>query len=316
MAEKQKWNLVRLSRPGRGHALFGSGLLTGVLLCLVWLTSSSGDLPFDARYDPLPQTIYAVKLADRYDLAGEELPLEYFDVTERLERELLINTYFHSSTLLHLKLAVRFFPLFDRIFAEEGIPSDLKYLAVAESSLRNAVSSAGARGIWQFRDEAARELDLEVSPYVDERYDPERSTRAACSYLKKLRERFGSWTLATAAYNMGPTALQRAMEEQKETSYYDLNLSDETNRYIFRIVAIKEIMKHPDKFGFFLQKKEQYPPLEGYTVATVQEGIPSLADFAHQHQITYRQLKLYNPWLLKSSLPNPTKKTYRIRIPK
>lgn len=293
---------------------FSSGLLIGVLL--VWLLVSSSEIPFNNRYDPLPQTIHAVKLAGQYDLAGEAIPMDYFDVTERLERELLINTYHHSGTLLHIKLAMRFFPMFERIFREQEVPTDLMYLAVAESSLRNAVSYAGAKGIWQFKEEAAKELNLEVNSYVDERNDPEKATLAACQYLKKLKERFGSWTLAAAAYNMGPTALQRTMDEQKESNYYDMNLSDETNRYVFRIIAIKEIMKNPDKFGFYLQKKEMYSPLDAYEVVEHAEGIPSLADFAHEHQITYRQLKLYNPWLIKSELPNPTKKTYRIRIPK
>lgn len=298
----------------QGFFLFTGGMLLGSIF--VWLLSSSSEIPFNNRYDPLPQTIHAVKLASNYDFAGEPIPMDYFDVTERLERELLVNTYHHSSTLLHIKLALRFFPLFERILKEEGIPQDLKYLAVAESSLRNAVSSAGAKGIWQFKEEAAKELNLEVNTYVDERNDPERATRAACQYLKKLKERFGSWTLAAAAYNMGPTALTRAMSEQKEDNYFDLNLSDETNRYVFRIVAIKEIMKSPDKFGFFLQKKEMYSPLDNYELVTRSEGIPSLADFAHEHQITYRQLKLYNPWLLKSELPNPTRKEYQFKIPR
>jgi len=289
------------------------GVISGMLIGLV---VSSYEAPFNSRYDPLPQTIHAVKLAGQYDFAGEALPMDYFDVTERLERELLINTYYHSAMLLHIKLALRFFPLFEKILNEEGIPQDLKYLAVAESSLRNAVSSAGAKGIWQFKEEAAKELNLEVNGYVDERNDPEKATRGACQYLKKLKERFGSWTLAAAAYNMGPTALQRAMEEQKEDNYFDLNLSEETNRYVFRIIAIKEIMKNPEKFGFFLQKKEMYPPLDAFEVVTVTEGIPSLADFAHEHNITYRQLKLYNPWLLKGELPNPDKREYRFKIPK
>ncbi len=281
----------------------------------IWVLYTSSDLPFNNRYDPLPQTIHPVKLADKYDFAGEEIPLDYFDISERLERELLINCYYHSSMLLHIKLAMRYFPVFERIFHENGIPDDLKYLAVAESSLRNAVSYAGAKGIWQFKDEAAKELDLEVNNYVDERNDPEKSTLAACKYLKKLKDRFGSWALAAAAYNMGPTALQKAMEEQKEDSYYELNLSDETNRYVFRIVAIKEIMKNPEKFGFFVQKSELYTPLEKYKQVSVDTGIPSLADFAHLNQISYRQLKLYNPWLIKSALPNPEHKTYQIKIP-
>ncbi len=295
-----------------------SFMAVGVLLgaIVVFVLHSSEDLPFNNRYDPLPQTIHAVKLADRYDFAGENIPIDYFDVSERLERELLLNTYMHSHTLLHLKLAVRYFPLFERIFAEQNIPDDLKYLAVAESSLRNAVSYAGAKGIWQFKEEAAKELDLEVNNWVDERNHPEKATVAACQYLKKLKERFGSWTLAAAAYNMGPTALQKALAEQKETNYYDLNLSEETNRYVFRIVAMKEIMADPEKFGFYIRKNECYPELTKYDLVEVSTSIPDLADFAHEHNITYRQLKLYNPWLIKSELQVANGKKYSIKIPK
>lgn len=295
-----------------------SFMAVGVLLgaIVVFVLHSSEDLPFNNRYDPLPQTIHAVKLADRYDFAGENIPIDYFDVSERLERELLLNTYMHSHTLLHLKLAVRYFPLFERIFAEQNIPDDLKYLAVAESSLRNAVSYAGAKGIWQFKEEAAKELDLEVNNWVDERNHPEKATVAACQYLIKLKERFGSWTLAAAAYNMGPTALQKALAEQKETNYYDLNLSEETNRYVFRIVAMKEIMADPEKFGFYIRKNECYPELTKYDLVEVSTSIPDLADFAHEHNITYRQLKLYNPWLIKSELQVANGKKYSIKIPK
>ena len=295
-----------------------SFMAVGVLLgaIVVFVLHSSEDLPFNNRYDPLPQTIHAVKLADRYDFAGENIPIDYFDVSERLERELLLNTYMHSHTLLHLKLAVRYFPFFERIFAEQNIPDDLKYLAVAESSLRNAVSYAGAKGIWQFKEEAAKELDLEVNNWVDERNHPEKATVAACQYLKKLKERFGSWTLAAAAYNMGPTALQKALAEQKETNYYDLNLSEETNRYVFRIVAMKEIMADPEKFGFYIRKNECYPELTKYDLVEVSTSIPDLADFAHEHNITYRQLKLYNPWLIKSELQVANGKKYSIKIPK
>jgi membrane-bound lytic murein transglycosylase D len=275
---------------------------------------SSEDLPFNNRYDPLPQTIHAITLADQYDFAGEAIPMENFDVRERLERELLLNTYYHSSTILNLKLAMRYFPVFEKIFAEHNIPDDMKFLAVAESSLRNAVSSAGAKGIWQFREEAAKELNLEVNSYVDERNHLEKSTLAACQYLKKQKERFGTWALAAAAYNMGPTALTRAIAEQKENNYYDLNISDETNRYVFRIVAIKEIMKDPEKFGFYIRKNELYPPLDGYKIIEIDSTISNLADFAHQQNMTYRQLKLFNPWLLKSELPNSGRRVYSLKI--
>lgn len=280
----------------------------------LFILVSAGELPFNSRYDTLPQTIHSVTLADQYEFAGEKIPVENFDVRERLERELLVNTYHHSSTLLHLKLAMRYFPVFEKIFAAEGIPDDMKYLAVAESSLRNAVSSAGAKGIWQFKEEAAKELDLEINTAVDERNHLEKSTWAACQYLKKQKEKFGSWSLAAAAYNMGPSALAKAIADQKENSYYNLNVSEETNRYVFRIVAIKEIMKNPEKFGFYLMKNEMYPPLDDYKLIEVDSTISNLADFAHQQNMSYRQLKVFNPWLLKTDLPNPSRKVYRIKV--
>ena len=272
--------------------------------------------PYNFSFDPLPQRIYAIKLGDHISFSGETVPVDYFDVAERLDRELLLNTYQHSSTILNLKLCKRFFPTIESIFREEGVPDDLKYLAIAESSLRNAVSSSGAKGFWQFRELAAGEFGLEINEYIDERNHFEKSTRAAAKYLKKLKDRFGSWTLAAAAYNMGPTALQNALNEQKENNYYDLNLSEETNRYVFRILAIKEIMKDPERFGYFLTNVDLYEPLNKYEIVEVDTTLSSLADFAHQYDITYRQLKIYNPWLLKSTLPIKSGKSYKIWIPK
>ncbi len=270
---------------------------------------------YNFKYDPIHQNIKSLQLNDNYNFAGESVPIQNFDVAERLERELLANTFQHSGTVIHLKLAMRYFPEISKILKEEGLPDDFKYLAVAESSLRNAVSSAGAKGMWQFRDAAAKELNLEINEWVDERNHFEKSTRAACGYLKKLKTKFGSWTLAAAAYNMGPSGLQNAIDEQKETSYYDLNLNDETNRYVFRILGAKEILANPDKFGFYIQNNEGYFPLENYKIVEHSGSITNLADFAHQNNCTYRMLKVYNPWLTKSNLVNKTGKKYSIRIP-
>jgi hypothetical protein len=280
----------------------------------IFVINSAGKQAFNNRYDPLPQTIHAITLADKYDFAGEEIPIQNPDVRERLEREMLVNTYHHSNTILNLKLGMRYFPVFEKIFAEQGIPDDMKYLAVAESSLRNVSSPANAKGIWQFKDETARDYDLEVSNYVDERNNLEKSTLAACQYLKKQKELFGSWALAAAAYNMGPAGLQKAMTDQKESNYYDLNVSDETNRYVFRIVAIKEIMKNPEKFGFYIGKNEMYPPMTGFKTIEIDSTINNLADFAHQQNMTYRQLKVYNPWMIKTELPNPKHRIYNIKV--
>lgn len=251
-----------------------------------------------------------------YWFAGERVPVENFDVRERLERELIINSYRHSTTILNLKNSARFFPVIEKILKENGIPDDFKYIAVAESDFRQATSPAGAKGIWQFMEGTAGDYGLEVRDEVDERLHLEKSTRAACEYLKKYREQFGNWTLTAAAYNMGARGLSKEMKNQKFNNYYDLNLNDETNRYVFRIVAIKEVLEHPEKFGFDLSQEELYPPLDNYALVTVDTSIANLGDFAKQFGISYRMLKLYNPWLRDWSLPNPKGKTYDIKIPK
>ena len=250
-----------------------------------------------------------------YWFANERIPVENFDVRERLERELVVNTYYHSSTILNLKNATRYFPVIEPILKENGIPDDFKYLAVAESNLRNATSPAGAKGFWQFMRGTAGDYGLEVSSDVDERYHLEKSTRAACEYLKRYREKFGSWIAAAAAYNMGASGLSGDMDEQRFDNYFDLNLSEETNRYVFRIVAIKEVMQHPEHFGFDLGDEERYEPLDDYAIVTVDTGIPSLGDFAKKYGVSYRMLKVYNPWLTGSKLTNRSGKSYDIKIP-
>lgn len=263
------------------------------------------------------RTVYIphVDATGDYWFAGERIPVENFDVRERLERELVVNTFYHSATILNLKNATRFFPVIEPILKEHGIPDDFKYLAVAESNLRNETSPAGAKGVWQFMKGTAGDYGMEVNSEVDERYHLEKSTRAACKYLKKRYEKFGSWVMAAASYNMGSTGLLGDMETQKFDSYWDLNLNAETSRYVFRIVAIKEVMEHPDNFGFDLGDEERYEPLDDYAVVTVDKSIPNLGDFAKKYGTTYRMLKIYNPWLKKHKLTNSKGKTYEIKIP-
>ncbi|MEP7195079.1 MAG: lytic transglycosylase domain-containing protein [Saprospiraceae bacterium] len=290
-------------------------ILIALFVSLLVLFFFSYTKPKSFDFDPITQKIKGIRNLSSLQFAGEEVPLKLPDVAERLERELLSNTYQHTSTLLHLKLANRYLPIAERIFKEEGLPDDLKYIAVAESSLRNAISLAGAKGIWQFKEDAAKELGLTINEYVDERNHFEKATRAAAQYLKKQELRFNSWALACAAYNMGPTALASAMKEQLENSYYDLNLSDETNRYLFRIIAIKEIMTFPEKFGFMLDETDCYVKLDKFYEIKIDSSISSLAQFAHDNGISYRELKIYNPWLLKSSLINKSGSSFYIRIP-
>ncbi|RYG47657.1 MAG: lytic transglycosylase domain-containing protein [Chitinophagaceae bacterium] len=248
------------------------------------------------------------------DFAGEPVPLLVSDVRERFERELIVNANLDASTLLILKRAPRAFPIMEPILAKYGIPDDFKYLAVAESALANAVSSAGARGVWQFMPETAKEKGLEVNDFVDERYHLEKSTEAACKYLLDAKAKFGSWTLAAASYNGGMAGVGRQVEFQKVTSYYDLLLTDETARYVFRILALKEIMKNPALYDFTVAPEELYTVLPSRTVM-VDSSIVDLAMFAKQQGINYKILKIHNPWLRDRKLNNPGRKLYKLEIP-
>lgn len=248
------------------------------------------------------------------DFAGETAPLQIVDVKERLDRELLINANLHSTTTLILKRANRAFPVIEPILAKYGIPDDFKYLAVIESGLVNAVSSAGARGIWQFMPETAKEKGMEVNDFVDERYHLEKSTEAACKYLLAAKNKFGSWTMAAASYNGGMNGVNKKIEEQQVTNYYDLALTEETSRYVFRILALKEIMKNPAKYGFNIYPTDLYSPIPTKKIE-VDSTITDLASFAKTQGINYKILKIHNPWLRDKKLVNPSKKKYEIEIP-
>ena len=243
---------------------------------------------FTAIDENIPQVVKSVDLDRPFDFAGEALPMDNFDVRERLDRELLVNTYWHSSTLLNIKNSYKYFPVIERMLAENDIPDDFKYLCVAESNLRNETSPAGAKGFWQFMKPTGQHYGLEINSEVDERFHLEKATEAACKYIKGYKDRFGTWTLAAAAYNMGGTRLASSLKSQRSQSFYDLNLNGETNRYIFRLVAIKEILKAPQDFGFYISKEDSYPPLDNYQIVTVNEPIANLGDFAVEHGTTYR----------------------------
>lgn len=293
------------------YALVGACLFS----FLIFVSSASDEpLTDDATANNLPQIVRAPDINKQFDWAGEALPFTA-DVKERLDRELMVNSYYHSSTLQVLKLSNRYFPTIERILNEYGIPDDFKYLAVAESGLRHVRSHANARGFWQFRKLAAKEYGLEVNDEVDERYHLEKSTRAACKYILWLKSKFGTWTNASAAYNVGPTNFKKEMAVQGESNYYDMNVNQETGRYIFRLVAIKEIMQSPEAFGFYLDSQEKYPPLDDYYEVRVDKSVKNWGDFAHDHGITYRALKRYNPWLRDNHL-TVIKNNYMIKIPR
>ncbi|EIA10595.1 lytic transglycosylase domain-containing protein [Flavobacterium frigoris] len=284
---------------------------------ILGLVLISGLLIFATTYESkskIEKTVVSSYFPVSANFAGENTPLKISDVSERLDRELIVNINLHSSTILAIKRANRAFSIIEPILKKNGIPDDFKYLAVIESGLVNAVSAAGARGVWQFMPETAKERGMEVNDIVDERYDLEKSTQAACSYFLSAKAKFGSWTLAAASYNGGMTGVNRQMESQKETDYYDLLLTEETSRYVFRILALKEIMKNPDKFGFSLGKEELYSNLPTKKIE-VDSSITDLADFAKAQGINYKILKIHNPWLRDKKLDITNGKKYSIEIP-
>lgn len=281
-------------------------------------TSKRGNQHFgssDRLHDKPFQTIYAPPIPDKIDFAGEEMPKEKFDALERFDRELMAICFGHSTTMNNIKLAARYFPTIEPILAKNGVPDDIKYLAVTESNLRNATSPAGAKGIWQFMPETAKSYGLEVNDEIDERYHLEKVTEAACKLLSKSRKDFGSWTLAAAAYNMGPARLRGHLDFQKHTSYYDLHMNQETSRYVPRILVFKYVMQDPKKYGFHLEPEDLYPPLPKYKLVEVKGAVPSWSTFAQEQGITYRNLKVHNPWILDDKLTNRAGKTYYVQIP-
>jgi len=258
--------------------------------------------------------ISAIEIPKDLNFAGEPVPQEDPEIMERVDREFLVNTYWQSNALLLMKRANKYFPIIEPILKKNGIPDDFKYLAVAESGLENVVSPAGATGFWQIMKGTGREYGLEVNDNVDERYHIEKATQVACDYLNKWKDRFGSWTLTAAAYNAGPAGIQKYMGIQQVDDYYDLLLGQETGRYVFRILAIKEIISNRDKYGFQLEEEDMYEKVPTFKVE-VDSVVTNWADFAELYEINYTVLKRHNPWLRKPHLNNASRKKYTIEIP-
>lgn len=258
--------------------------------------------------------ISAIEIPADLNFADEAVPLDDPEILERVDREFLVNTYWQSNALLLMKRANKYFPIIEPILAKNGIPDDFKYLAVAESALTNVVSPAGATGFWQIMKATGREYGLEVNANVDERYHIEKSTQVACDYLNKWKKRFGTWTLTAAAYNAGPGGIQKYMNIQKVDDYYDLLLGQETGRYVFRIMAIKEIISNPGKYGFDVEKGDFYDAVPTFKVE-VNKPVADWADFASLYEINYKILKRHNPWLREPHLNNASGKKYVIEIP-
>jgi hypothetical protein len=259
--------------------------------------------------------ISALEMPVNLNFAGETVPIENPDIYERMDRELLVNTYWQSNALLLIKRANKYFPVIEPILKEYGIPDDFKYLAVIESGLTQVVSPAGAVGFWQIMEGTGKDFNLEINDNIDERYHIEKSTRVACEYLLASKKRFGTWTMAAAAYNAGNTGVLRQLERQEVSNYYDLLLGEETGRYVFRILAVKEILKNPHKYGFNFNEDQLYKNIPTYSV-NVDSSVSNFAAFAQKFEINYKILKIHNPWLREANLTNSKGKIYNIEIPK
>ena len=290
-------------------------LLIGIVKFFSFATT---DLTNDESYMNYFNSKYSIfalpKPITQLNFCGERVPLEDPEIWERYDKELLKNTYWQSNTLLLHKRAHKYFPIIEPILKEYQVPTDFKYLALIESGLENVISPAGATGFWQIMKGTAKEFDLEVNSEIDERYHLKKSTILACKFLLSGRKKFGSWTLAAAAYNMGRTGLQKQINIQKANTYYDLLLNNETSRYVFRILAVKDIIENPKHYGFHFREKDLYHHVPTYSVS-VDSAISNWTDFAHQHDINYKILKRYNPWLRKNYLTNNKRKVYEIEIP-
>jgi hypothetical protein len=256
-----------------------------------------------------------VKLPEKLKFAGEDVPMDYFDVRENLDRELLSTVYFHSQTIRYIKNMPRYFSTIEPILKANGIPEDFKYLSVAESGFDvRALSPAKAAGLWQLLESTAKENGLQINAEVDERYHIEKSTEVACRMFKSAYQKYGSWALVAASYNGGRAGLDQKIAQQKVKSYYDLLFVEETTRYVFRILALKMVMEDPEEYGFKVDKKDLYPVIETKNVE-VKGSIADLAEYAINKGINYKILKMFNPWLRETFLKNPTKTTYILKIP-
>lgn len=255
------------------------------------------------------------EIPENVKFAGNDISLDRIDMYERFDRELTAIVYTHGTTLLTIKRANRYFPVMAPILRKYGIPEDMLYLACIESNLNwRAYSSAKAAGLWQFIPSTAKSYGLEVNEYVDERYDPVKSTEAACRYLKKAYAKYGNWESVAASYNGGMGRITKELDDQQQQSAYDLYLVDETSRYMFRLLAMKQVMDMPANYGFSIRKNQLYNPIR-YSEVTVDGPVESWPDWAVQHGISYAQLRESNPWIRSKSLPNKTSKTYTVRIP-
>ena len=292
-------------------------IFLSILISFTFLSFSIDRSPTDKNHFAaviLDYNVYAIPMPEELEFSGESVPLNIPDIKERMDRELLVNTYWQSNGFLMFKRAHKYFPIIEPILESYGVPDDFKYLAMIESGLQNVTSPAGAKGFWQIMKSTGREYGLEINSNVDERYNLILSTKAACEYLIKAKKKYGSWTLSAAAYNAGMNRISSELERQAVDNYYDMLLGQETGRYIFRIVAVKEITNNPKKYGFNFSEIDLYGYPSTHTVK-VDTAVTDLVKFAEKFNLNYKQLKIHNPWLKEAFLNNKSRKKYDIEIP-
>lgn len=296
--------------------IFIIGIIAGIIIISQLSFTDDGEQKAKDKNqtERIQHTWYAPPVPKQMTFAGENVPLDRWDVYERFDRELLYNYYWQNNILYMLKLANRYFPVIQERLKANGIPDDFKYLCVAESNMLNATSRAGAVGFWQFMPKSGPDYNLEINSIVDERYDFVKSTDAACKYLKQAYAKFGNWTAAAASYNCGQGGYNSNATFQKTNYYYDLMLPEETHRYIFRILAFKHLMGNAKEFGFDLNETEAYQPLKTRLI-TITSSIPDLAQWAINNGTNYKMVKILNPWLRSRSLTVRPGKKYIIQLP-
>ena len=287
--------------------------ITGVILLSLFLATKYNETHEQEDKMSLGMQIYPVPIPESLDFCGENVPLHKFEIKERLDRELLVNTFWQSNATLIIKRSKRHFKVIEPILKRYGVPDDFKYLAVAESGLLNAVSSAGAKGVWQFMSSSAKGYGLKVNSEVDERYHLEKSTEAACLYLLEAKSKFGSWTMAAAAYNRGSNGIRRDLNKQLISDYYDMHLNSETARYVFRILAFKTIIQNPELYGYHIENKDYYGSIATRDI-TIDSYILDVAEYAKSIGTNYHVLKSLNPWILGNKL-SVSEIPYTIKAP-
>tara|TARA_Y100000768_G_C23945345_1_gene667288 strand:- start:497 stop:1384 length:888 start_codon:yes stop_codon:yes gene_type:complete len=285
-----------------------------ILIVFIFLSFAISKSRFLTNGKESSYNIYPISIPKKVSFAGEEMSLDEDDLIERMDREFLVNTYWQSNTILLIKRANKYFPQIEKILIREGVPTDFKYLALIESGLQNVTSPSGAKGFWQIMKTTGKEYGLEINGNVDERYNLSLSTRLACKYLKKAKDKFGSWTLAAAAYNRGINGVQNKIKNQNQTAYENILFGEETKRYVFRIIALKNIIESPESFGFYIKEEQMYKPIK-YKEIKIDIPLNNLSEFSKDLGLNYKNFKIHNPWLLENHLNNKSRKVYTISIP-